>query len=139
MKNEPQDILIEFMIEMHQWEVDAKKLADEKGILNVRDEVRDKLAGIYEKFLSKPGGKTGKLSGPSVRFPPEYNEKFEDIQNVDISESKKAIISTLWRHPVIPDFSRQQKYTLVLKNDEWKISKKEVFRATSEKWENLVF
>ena len=137
--NNPEDILLTFFKRMHDWEVESFKMVEEKGILNVRDTVREKLTKIYDEFLSKPGGKYGRLSGPSVGFPPEYDESLEKILNTDNSNPKKIVINTLWQDPVIKDFQQEQRYTLSLKNNEWKISKKEIFSSFDEKWENRVF
>ena len=137
--NNPKEVLLGFFEEMHYWEVESSKLADEKGVGNIKSEVRDALLNIYNKFLLKPGGKNGRLAGPSVGYPPEYDEKNESIINIDNSNPKKIVIETLWVHPAISDFSKKQKYTLQQKDGGWKISKKEIFRAASEKWGNRVF
>ena len=133
------EILIGFFKEMHQWEINSLKSIDEKGILIVRDEVREGLVNIYERYLTKPGGKSGRLNGPSVGYPPEYDEKLERILSTEEVNSRKIIITTLWQHPAVSDFTREQRYTLSLKGSDWMISKKEVFRSASGKWENLVF
>ena len=50
--NNPEDILLTFFKRMHDWEVESFKMAEEKGILNVRDTVREKLKKIYYEFMS---------------------------------------------------------------------------------------
>ncbi|WP_250901723.1 MULTISPECIES: NTF2 fold immunity protein [unclassified Dyella] len=133
------DVLLEFFRKMHRWEVNGLKLVNEKGMEPVRDELREQLIKIYDEFLAKPGGKFGRLAGPNVGYPPEYDEQHEDILSIDDTNPKKVIVATLWRHPTVPDFTREQKYTLFRKNDEWRIVKKEAFRPTANKWENSVF
>ena len=137
--NSPENTLFDFFEKMHQWEVESLKLVDDKGIINVRDEIREKLVEIYDEFLLKPGGKNGRLRGPSVRFPPEYNKDLEEVLHVDKSNQRKVIIKTLWQDPVLKNFNQEQKYTISLVKDLWKISKKEIYSSVDDKWENRVF
>lgn len=133
------DVLLEFFRKMQRWEVDGLKQVNEKGMEAVGDELREQLTEIYNEFLVNPGGKYGRLAGPNVGYPPEYDEHHEDILSVDDTNPKKVVVTTLWRHPIVSDFSQEQKYTLSRKNDEWRIMKKEVFRPITQKWESRVF
>ena len=132
-------VLITFFRKMNSWETEGRSLVNEQGIQNVRDELREKLTTIYDEFLLKPGSKYGRLSGPNVGYPPEYDEEHEDITGIDDSNPGKIVITTLWRHPAVSDFTRKQKYTLSARNGEWRISKKEIFRSATGKWENIAF
>ena len=131
--------LISFFRKMNSWETEGRALVQEQGIENVRDELREKLTTIYDEFLIKSGSKYGRLGGPHIGYPPEYDEMREEITGMDQSNPAKVVIATLWRHPAVSDFTRNQKYTLSARNGKWRIAKKEIFRPATGQWENLVF
>jgi len=129
-------VLLDFMKEMNVWEVKYKKLYKEddmKYMIPAREELR----AIYSKRLTNKERKTGRLAGPNVGWPPEYDTATETIDTVEKISSDKIIIYTNSKQ--IQDFNERFRYTLKRVKNEWRIDKKETFSDFKEKWENLVF
>jgi hypothetical protein len=136
-------ILMAFFEAMNKWEVSFHELTcknpyDDRFRQN-RELMRNSLTEIYEKFLSKKGGKTGRLAGPNIRWPPEYDLNQESIVFFQFINNKKVSIETLWQHPVDNVFTQIHRFTLIRIRGEWRVHKKEQFYEFDNKWENSVF
>lgn len=135
-----QALFEDFAKAMNAWEVEAYALSrPENGGLEAHlAPIRAGLVAIYDRFLTVRERKIGRLAGPDVGYPPEYdpaNERVVAVQDL----GKKLVLETVWTHPVMRDYSRQQRYTLVFANAAWRIDKKEVLRATTGKWTAQTF
>ncbi|MEH6417744.1 NTF2 fold immunity protein [Pseudomonas sp. CGJS7] len=133
-------VLGEFFAQMHAWEVAAHELAERGngGLEQNLERIRQPLVLIYERFLTPKERKTGRLAGPDVGWPPEYDPAQEPI--VDSRRSgAKAVFETRWTHPTVADFSQRKKYYLLEKGGQWRIDKKEVFDTIKDKWVARVF
>ena len=129
-----------FVEAMNAWEVEAHALSrpENGGLETHQERIRAGLVAIYARFLTAKERKTGRLAGNNVGYPPEYdpaNERVVAVQDL----GKKLLLETLWTHPVMRDYSQQQRYTLAFADAEWRIDKKEVLRATTGKWTNQPF
>jgi hypothetical protein len=129
-------VLLSFMNEMNLWEVKYKKLYKEDDVKYMIP-AREDLRNIYLKWLTNKERKTGRLAGPSVGYPPEYDTATEVIDTVEKISINKLVIYT--DSEQIKGFNERFRYTLKRVNNEWRIGKKETFSDFKEKWVNLVF
>jgi hypothetical protein len=141
-----QDVLVEFMKKMNHWEVTSYELCKNEngGLEKNGNQVKEGLVLIYDQYLTKKERKTGRLAGPDVGYPPEYDLANEKIVATEQLGGGKISIETHWNHPVMKDFSEKRKYLLISKDliskgTEWRIDKKEVFSPSKGKWVNHVF
>jgi hypothetical protein len=117
-------VLLNFMNEVNIWEVKYKKLYKEddmKYMIPAHEDLRN----IYLKWLTNKERKTGRLAGPSVGYPPEYDTATEVIDAVEMVTNNKLIIYT--NSEQIKDFNERFRYTLNRVRNEWRIDKKETF------------
>lgn len=46
----------------------------------------------------------------------------------------KVLIETLWTHPKVPTSTRKNRYTMVHKDGQWCLDRKETYRVSEGKW-----
>jgi NTF2 fold immunity protein len=138
--------LLEFMQAMNLWEVKFHNLTEENddGLDKYSRQAHQELKKIYSQFVTpREWSKYGRLllSGDisNLGWPPEYDPKQESIVAIDESKSNKLVLETLWLHPQSKSFTERRRYTLVFKDGQWLIYKRERFSASTQKWKNLVF
>lgn len=129
-------ILISFMTDMNAWEVKYHKLYSE-DVLKYCATAKIDLQQIYNTWLTPKKRITGRLSGPNVGCPPEYDPQTELIEKLEENEKNKLIIYT--NSEQIPGFKEQFRYTIKNYKSEWKIDKKERYSVVNKRWENIVF
>lgn len=134
-------VLVEFANRMNAWEVESYELvrSENCGLEKNLETIKSGLIAIYDQFLTKRERKTGRLAGPDVGYPPEYDMASEEIVASESLGAGKAVIETLWTHPVMKDYSVKKRYTLVFKNKEWRVDRKEAFSSVKGKWVNHPF
>lgn len=132
--------LNDFFKEMHEWEVKTYEIYKKEngGPEQNKEQARNELVKIYEKFLTKKERKTGRLAGPDAGFPPEYDPENERVINRN-EKGDVVVIDTKWKHPVSEFFDESHKFYLKKISDEWRIDKKEIFDDERNKWINVVF
>lgn len=127
------------MKEMYVWEVGLINLQKESGgayFDTNKEEVRNNLSEIYNKFLTKKERKTGRLAALNFGLPTEYNPDVEKITSIEVNENqKKIIIETIYKTYL--EFKR--KYTIKILQNEFKIDKREDFSPLKEKWVAVTF
>lgn len=131
--------LQDFMHVMRAWELETFELYKQEngGSEKNRPTARCRLQEIYDEYLTPKDRVTGRLAGPDAGQIPEFDVDQEAVLSAEIVGGNKVIVSTIWTHPAIGDYSNKHRYTMRLKGNKWLIDKKEVFR--SEKWSNRVF
>ena len=129
----PLDVLKGFMNEMYQFNETGKKLNSEKRFDPERDEklLEDKKI-IFSKYLTNKERKYSMSLHWST--PSEYNLETNEILSCNI-DGKKAYIEL----QQTVGFKLKIKYTLHLKQDSWRIDKKETYRKSEDKWEAGIF
>ena len=128
MGKEPLEVLKEFINEMYQWNMMCQEIDKiPKEYYNQKNMILEKLNGIFLNYLTVKDRKyTQQLSYSN---PPEYNLATNEILTCNV-ENKKAYIEI----QETVGFKNKIKYTLHLKNDGWRIDKKEWWDEFDNKW-----
>ena len=128
MEKEPLEVLKEFINEMYQWNMMCQEIDKiPKEYYNQKNMILEKLNGIFLNYLTVKDRKyTQQLSYSN---PPEYNLATNEILTCNV-ENKKAYIEI----QETVGFKNKIKYTLHLKNDGWRIDKKEWWDEFDNKW-----
>ncbi|MGN6085218.1 NTF2 fold immunity protein [Trinickia sp.] len=131
-------LLASFMQKMHEWEVKTFDLyrPENGGPEKNGSLAKAELKAIYDEYLTERDRKTGRLAGPSAELPPEYDLSAEEFISSEPVGESKVVISTKWTHPEIGDFSEDRRYTMVWKENGWRLDKKEIFSVHKDKWIN---
>lgn len=132
-------VLVEFAQRMNAWEVESHELVESGGLEKHLETIKSGLIAIYDRYVTKRERKTGRLAGMNVGYPPEYDMAQETFVGEESPGKGKAVFETLWTHPVMRDYTEKRKYTLVFKNGEWQVDKKEAFSTVKGKWVNHPF
>ncbi|QWP76166.1 hypothetical protein J5226_21665 [Lysobacter sp. K5869] len=129
----------DFAAAMNAWEVEAYALSrpENGGLEPHLERIRTGLNAIYARFLTAKERKTGRLAGPDVGFPPEYDPANESVVGAE-DLGRKCMLETLWTHPTMRHYTQRRRYTLMFAHDRWWIDKKETFSAVKGKWTNQV-
>jgi NTF2 fold immunity protein len=131
-------VLYEFMREMNIWETKYHALCSQPGGSIHFPQAREDLNVVYLKYLTKRDRKLGRQTALAPGFPPDFDPMRENIEQSEIIENGKAVISTLWNHPTSPAAKRSHRYTMVFKNGSWLLDRKERFSKVDNKWINVV-
>lgn len=121
-------ILEEFIVKMNEWEIHYYKEVSNKGLIAVKEKMKNDLDIIFTKYCTLKDRKQGRQTSLFCSDPPTYPPS-EKILYHELTKNK-AIISTQQQ----TGFKNQYRYTLVFKNDEWRIDKKERFSSYEKKW-----
>ena len=128
MEKEPLEVLKEFINEMYQWNMMCQEIDKiPKEYYNQRNMILEKLNGIFLNYLTVKDRKYAQQL--SYSNPPEYNLATNEILTCNV-ENKKAYIEI----QETVGFKNKIKYTLHLKNDGWRIDKKEWWDEFDNKW-----
>lgn len=134
------DTLRKFWAEMHTWETDAFSHRDWIDT-NKIEPIAQALQRIYERFLVPKDRKLGRLmlvngkpNVANIGFPPEYDPARETITGHEVKNEKTIIITTEIANHLNKDLKTPQRYQLALKDDGFRIDKKEQFSAFKNKW-----
>ncbi|MCX8747724.1 MULTISPECIES: NTF2 fold immunity protein [Snodgrassella] len=137
MKNnieEAVSILKNFILAMNKWEGYCEPLTeliengeDEEPLQN---KMRSELNDIFNQYCTDKKRKYGRQVSLDCGYPPEYSPDEEILKIEELSKNKLLILTK--QHT---EFKNQFRYTLVYKNKEWRIDKKEVFDKFDNKWE----
>lgn len=128
MINDARTVLIDFISAMNLWELTYYPLVRDKGMLTVKDKMRDDLNKVFDMFCTKKERKQGRQVALSCTEPPTYSLNEEILRQDELNS--KVIIYTQ-QHTGLKN---QYRYTLQLKNNEWLIDKKERFSDYENKW-----
>lgn len=129
------EVLYAFMREMNSWEKKCHLLyqgaaygAEQHGPAALQE-----LKVIYEKYLTAKDRKTGRLSGPNVGYPPEFDPAQEEITSSNL-DGIRAVFETLWIDPFDSDFTERHRFILVRGSGGWLLDRKERFSILKNKW-----
>src|SRR6266567_459829 len=134
-KEKASAVLLEFMSAMKEWENKFAILykRENGGPEAHANQAKIELQSIYQKHLTQRERKYGRMAGPSAGYPPEFDPDAEKIVSAEAVNSRKVIVETLWTHPKVPNFTQKHRFTLLYKNDEWRVDRKEVYRISEGK------
>lgn len=114
-----ESFLKEFILAMNGWELHYYPEVREKGLITLREKMKQDLDAIFDSFCTKKEIKQGRQISLLCSDPPEYSPN-ESFLNSTISGSK-AVISTQQN----VGFKNKYRYTLNFKNNQWLVDKKE--------------
>jgi len=120
--SEPKMVLINFFEKMNEWELKYYNRQVAVSDYEYNKELRRKeVSDIFSTFLIKKESTHGRLISLSASEPPEYSPD-ESILSDEV-QGNKAVIITQEQH----GFKHKNRYSLIYKNNEWRIDEKEWF------------
>lgn len=133
-KLNPTDILKSFIDSMFKWNVKCQELDKTPGeFYKHRERVLSDLNEIFSCYLTLKERKQGRQASLSFSNPPEYNLATNKIVSCK-EDPKKAYIEV----QETVGFKELLRYTLLKKNDGWRIDKKEAYNKFDNKWEKRI-
>ncbi|ELY1862831.1 hypothetical protein SL013_002256 [Serratia marcescens] len=124
------NVLTNFIMKMNEWEMRCYPLLSADDSENIKVVLKDELDDIFNKFCTVKERKQGRQTSLSCSEPPEYSPG-EEVLSSEINKNKAIFVTQ--QHT---GFKNKYRYTLHLKNDEWRIDKKEWLDDDNgiEKW-----
>lgn len=123
-----EEVLKEFIIQMNKWELKYYPLFRNEGMTVHKDAARKYLDDIYENSLTKKERKQGRQISLSCGEPPEYSPD-EEILSREVNKNKAIFVTQQYT-----EAKSKFRYTLNIKDGEWRIDKKERFSSFEDKW-----
>lgn len=111
--------LKEFILAMSNWELHYYPEVREKGLTALKEKMKQELDEIFESFCTKKERTQGRQISLLCSDPPEYSPSEEFLNS--ILSGRKLLIST----QQTVGFKNRYRYTLILKDNQWFIDKKE--------------
>ncbi|MFP1750726.1 NTF2 fold immunity protein [Lonsdalea quercina] len=121
-------VLKEFIIQMNKWELKYYPLFRNEGMTVHKDTAKKDLDDIYDLFCTKKERKQGRQVSLSCGEPPEYSPD-EEILSSELNKNKAIFVTQQYT-----EAKSKFRYTLNIKEGEWRIDKKERFSSLEDKW-----
>ncbi|QQA76659.1 NTF2 fold immunity protein [Pectobacterium parmentieri] len=121
-------VLKEFIIQMNRWELKYYPLFRNEGMTVHKDTAKKYLDDIYDLFCTKKERKQGRPVSLSCGEPPEYSPD-EEILSSELNKNKAVFVTQQYT-----EAKSKFRYTLNIKEGEWRIDKKERFSSFEDKW-----
>lgn len=118
-------VLKEFITRMNGWELKYYTLFRDEGMTAHKDAAKRELDDIFNFLCTKKERKQGRQVSLSCGEPPEYSLN-EEVLSCELNKNKGVFITQ--QHT---GFKNKYRYTLLFKNNEWRLDKKEWF---DDKW-----
>jgi len=128
--------LQKFIVAMNEWELESYPLLTQCEANEANEThkakllVKKKLDFIFDFFCTKRIRKYGRQAALDCGEPPEYSPCEVILEHHQ--ENKKLVIYTQQNL----GFKSKFRYTLVYKNKEWLIDRKEYYAGSDDKWKN---
>lgn len=119
--------LLKFFSEMNAWE--AQTWTAQRNGTDGDEQIGNELNEIFKQYCTSKERKTGRQASLTCSSPPEYDPATQVILSVE-EAGKKIIIYT----EQLNRLKNKYRYTLTVKDHEYKIDKKEMFDSFEEKW-----
>ena len=121
-----------FLTEMKTWEDYWRDLQLENLEIDYSKEQKQEIDAIYEKYVTVRERKLGKQVALSTQFPSTFTPDGEIISCELSANNKKIVIEV---HKKFDTGVRYQyRYTLIFKNKEWRVDRREMFLFSENKW-----
>jgi hypothetical protein len=133
-------VLLEFMSVMKEWENKFATLykRENGGPEAHASQATIELEPIYQKYVTKRDRKFGLSASPSAGYPPQFDPDTEKVVSAEAVNERKVVIETLWTHPKVPASTRKHRHTMIYKDGEWRLDKKEEYSISEGKWRKRV-
>ena len=121
-----------FLTEMNKWESYWYEVQYENPEVDYTEELKKEIDAIYEKYVTVRERKRGLQVALSTQFPSTFTPDGEIISCELSANNKKIVIEV---HKKFDTGVRYQyRYTLIFKNKEWRVDRREMFLFSENKW-----
>jgi hypothetical protein len=124
--------LKDFLGVMNKWEIYWYNLKNENPNVDYKSEQKKEIDAIYAKYLTHKERKLGRQVSLSTRFPSTFCPN-DDIIGCELSADNKKI-SIEVQQKFKTGVERKFRYKLILKNNEWRVDRREMFDSYANKW-----
>ena len=121
-----------FLTEMKTWEDYWRDLQLENLEIDYSKELKKEIDAIYEKYVTVRERKLGKQVALSTQFPSTFTPDGEIISCELSANNKKIAIEVYQKFDTGVRY--QYRYTLIFKNNEWRVDRREMFLFSENKW-----
>ena len=121
-----------FLTEMKTWEDYWRDLQLENLEIDYSKEQKKEIDAIYEKYVTVRERKLGKQVALSTQFPSTFTPDGEIISCELSANNKKIAIEVYQKFDTGVRY--QYRYTLIFKNNEWRVDRREMFLFSENKW-----
>ncbi|PXZ08369.1 hypothetical protein DKK70_00960 [Gilliamella apicola] len=121
-----------FLTEMNKWESYWYEVQYENPEVDYTEELKKEIDAIYEKYVTVRERKLGKQVALSTRYPSTFTPDGEIISCELSANNKKIVIEVYQKFDTGVRY--QYRYTLIFKNNEWRVDRREMFLFSENKW-----
>ena len=121
-----------FLTEMNKWESYWYQVQYENPEVDYTEELKKEIDAIYEKYVTVRERKLGKQVALSTQFPSTFTPDGEIISCELSANNKKIAIEVYQKFDTGVRY--QYRYTLIFKNNEWRVDRREMFLFSENKW-----
>ena len=121
-----------FLTEMKTWEDYWRDLQLENLEIDYSKEQKQEIDAIYEKYVTVRERKRGLQVALSTQFPSTFTPDGEIISCELSANNKKIVIEVHKKFDTGVVY--EYRYTLIFKNNEWRVDRREMFLFSENKW-----
>ena len=121
-----------FLTEMNKWESYWYQVQYENLEVDYTEELKKEIDAIYEKYVTVRERKRGLQVALSTQFPSTFTPDGEIISCELSANNKKIAIEVYQKFDTGVRY--QYRYTLIFKNNEWRVDRREMFLFSENKW-----
>ena len=121
-----------FLTEMKTWEDYWRDLQLENLEIDYSKEQKQEIDAIYEKYVTVRERKRGLQVALSTQFPSTFTPDGEIISCELSANNKKIVIEVHKKFDTGVVY--EYRYTLIFKNKEWRVDRREMFLFSENKW-----
>ena len=121
-----------FLTEMNKWESYWYQVQYENPEVDYTEELKKEIDAIYEKYVTVRERKLGKQVALSTRYPSTFTPDGEIISCELSANNKKIVIEVHKKFDTGVVY--EYRYTLIFKNNEWRVDRREMFLFSENKW-----
>ena len=121
-----------FLTEMKTWEDYWRDLQLENLEIDYSKEQKQEIDAIYEKYVTVRERKLGKQVALSTQYPSTFTPDGEIISCELSANNKKIVIEVHKKFDTGVVY--EYRYTLIFKNKEWRVDRREMFLFSENKW-----
>ena len=121
-----------FLTEMKTWEDCWRDLQLENLEIDYSKEQKQEIDAIYEKYVTVRERKLGKQVALSTQYPSTFTPDGEIISCELSANNKKIVIEVHKKFDTGVVY--EYRYTLIFKNKEWRVDRREMFLFSENKW-----
>ena len=121
-----------FLTEMNKWESYWYHVQYENLEVDYTEELKKEIDAIYGKYVTVRERKRGLQVALSTQFPSTFTPDGEIISCELSANNKKIAIEVYQKFDTGVRY--QYRYTLIFKNNEWRVDRREMFLFSENKW-----